>query len=133
MAYGIKQTIPPAWHRIKNQIVDVINYAELKQKEFRDNPTQTNWEDYCSAVVTIYLKIRNKIYIVEKKTNPKHDYDKLRELRKYYINLDGLTPESDGQDFCEYLELLQDLAEETGLTKVSVEDENIDDLWKENL
>ena len=133
MAHGIRQTIPPAWYRIKNQIVDVINFAELRQKEFRDDPTPKNWEEYVSAVVTVYLKIRSKIYLVEKKNNTNPKYKRLDNLRAYCINLDGISAERDGKDFVEYLEILQDLAEETGLTKVSVEDENIEDLWKENL
>ena len=132
MAYGIKQTMPPAWYRIKNHIVDVLNHAELMQANYRENPSLSNWERYVSAVVTAYLKLRAKIYIVERKSNYNDKYKQLDAIREYYFDIGSVPPEK-AQVWAEYLELLQDLAEDTGLTKVSVEDENIDELWRENL
>ncbi len=134
MGYKAPQTIPPAYLRVKHNAIDVLNISKIKQHNYREHPNEKNYREYCSAVITTFLELRNKMYIVERKAGydkaPK--YNPLYELRAYYFDLDAATS-VEPQKFAEYLELLQDLAEDTGLTKVSVEDENPEEAWRENL
>ena len=132
MSYSAKQTIPPAYLRIKHNAIDVLNIAKIKQAEYRERPSMANWREYCSAVITAFLELRNKMYIVEKASSYDGKFNKLYELREFYFDLEATETKS-AQAFAEYLELLQDLAEATGLTKVSVEDENPEEAWRENL
>ena len=132
VGYKAPQTIPPAYLRIKHNAIDVLNIAKIKQHYYREHPSDSKYREYCSAVITAFLELRNKMYIVENSKSYKGKFKKLYKLREYYFDLDAAT-QAEPQLFAEYLELLQDLAEDTGLTKVSVEDDNPAEAWKENL
>ena len=133
-----QETIPPAWKKVKNQIVDVLNHAELCLEHYRERPSEKTWLDFVNSVITVYTKLRVKIYTARRGNDKENKYKELKNIEAYFLDvgkatLNGTQDIDKAKEWLTYFKLLQDLAEDTGITKVSVEDENPEEAWRENL
>ena len=127
-----KDTIPPAWKREKNRVLDLLYKEEDALSQLRETPNNESWVEFKSAIVSFWKRMRPKVNTINKKKRPK--YEALDVLKKYLFSVSSVElTESNLEKWGGYALLLDELAEATGITKVSVEESDPTQAWREGL
>lgn len=128
-----REVIPAAWKREKNRILDKMYAVDDALDAVREVGGEAKWRDFLSKVVSGFKRLRTKMVAIAKTKRPK--YIPLNELKDYFFCIDNVPMTQENlEKWGKFSVLLDDLAEDAGITKVSVEDEtNPEDAWEKGL